>query len=57
MVMGRRPDVQTAPLPVAVVDTVVLAQQMVAALIRVPFRNPFRGSSTMISNLGSCVTR
>jgi acetyl esterase/lipase len=55
--MARRPEVATAPLPVAVVDTVVLAQQMVAALWRVPFRNPLRGTSNPVSNLGASVTR
>ncbi len=57
MVMASRPDVATASVPVTVVDTVVLAQQMLAALARVPFRDPFAGRSTMISNLGSAVTR
>src|SRR5215467_10057076 len=57
MVMGRRPDVKTAPPAVAAVDTVMLGGQMAAALFRVPFRNPFRGDSNMASNLGSSVTR
>jgi acetyl esterase/lipase len=57
MVMGRRPDVKTAPPAVAAVDTVMLGGQMAAALFRVPFRNPFGGQSTLVSNLGSNVTR
>jgi monoterpene epsilon-lactone hydrolase len=57
MVMASRPEVATASVPVAAVDTVVLAQQMVAALARVPFRDPLAGRSTKVSNLGAAVTR
>lgn len=57
MVMARRPEVATASAPITAVDTVVLAQQMVAALTRVPFRSPLTGRSTRMSNLGAAVTR
>jgi epsilon-lactone hydrolase len=57
MVMGRRPDVKTASAPIAAVDAIAMGGQLGAALLRVPFRNPFRGQSTMVSNLGSSVTR
>ena len=45
MVMADRPEVRTAPAPVVAIDTVLLAQQMAAALARLPFRHPLRGSS------------
>lgn len=57
MVMADRPEVRTATAPIAAVDTLVLAQQMVGALARVPFRHPFRGPSTAVSNLGATLTR
>jgi len=57
MVMARRPGVKTAAVPVVAIDTVVLAQQMAAALARVPFRRPLSGASTRLSNLGTAVTR
>jgi epsilon-lactone hydrolase len=57
MVMARRPEVKTAAAPVVAIDTVLLAQQMAAALARVPFRRPSRGGSTRLSNLGAAVTR
>jgi acetyl esterase/lipase len=57
MVMANRPEVQTAPLPVAAVDTIVLGQQLGAALLRVPFRSPLRGTSNVLANLGMNVTR
>jgi acetyl esterase/lipase len=57
MVMGRRPDVPTASTPVAAVDTVLLAQQLTAALARVPFRGPLRGRSNPAANIATTVTR
>ena len=48
---------RTAPLPVAAVDTVLLGQQVLAALVRLPFRHPLRGHSNAISNLGKSATR
>ena len=46
MVMANRPEVRTASAPVVAIDTVLLAQQMVAALARLPFRKPLRGRSS-----------
>jgi acetyl esterase/lipase len=57
MVMGDRPDVATAPWPVAAVDTVGLAEQLVVALARVPFRQPFEGPSGPLQNAIGSVTR
>ena len=57
MVMAKRPEVATAPAPIAVVDTVLLVQQVAAALIRVPFRNPLRGHSSPVTSLGASITR
>ncbi len=55
--MANRPEVKTAPAPVVAVDTVVLAQQMLGALARVPFRHPLSGRSNRLSNVGEAVTR
>jgi len=49
--------VRTARAPVVAIDTVLLAQQMAAALARVPFRHPLAGRSNWLSNLGIAVTR
>jgi len=57
MVMADRPEVRTAPGPVVAIDTVLLAQQMVAALARLPFRHPLRGDSGLLANVGAGVTR
>ncbi len=57
MVMGRRPDVPTAPVAVSAVDTVLLVQQLGAALVRVPFRAPMDGRSNPAANLTKNVTR
>jgi acetyl esterase/lipase len=57
MVMADRPDVPTASPPIAVVDTFGLAQQLTNALVRVPFRSPWTGPSSMVRNLGQTVTR
>lgn len=57
MVMARRPEVRTAPAPIAAVDAVALAQQMGAALARVPFRRPWDGPAGLWHNLGQNVTR
>jgi hypothetical protein len=57
MVMADRPEVDTAPGPIAAVDAVVLAQQLAAAMVRVPFRAPLRGPSNVVANLGTSVTR
>ena len=57
MVMGRRPDVETASLPITALDTLLLGQQLSVALARIPFRQPLRGRSSRLSNLGQNVTR
>ena len=57
MVMADRPEVNTAPGPIAAVDAVVLVQQLAAAVVRVPFRAPLRGPSNVVANLGTSVTR
>jgi epsilon-lactone hydrolase len=57
MVMANRPEVRTAAAPVVAVDTVLLAQQMVAALARLPFRRPLHGRSSRLSNFGTSLTR
>jgi len=57
MAMGSRPDVVTASVPIAAVDVFGLAQQLGNALIRVPFRDPLRGSSGPVQNLATAVTR
>jgi acetyl esterase/lipase len=57
MAMGNRPEVKKAPPPIAALDVALLAQQAAAALVRVPFRHPFTGSSSRLSNLGTTVTR
>lgn len=57
MVMGRRADVPTARRAVTAIDTVVLAQQLGAALARVPFRGPFAGPANPAENLVASVTR
>jgi acetyl esterase/lipase len=57
MVMADRPDVRSASRPIAAVDTVGLAQQLANSLVRVPFRNPWRGPAGVVHNLGQSVTR
>ncbi len=57
MAMGNRPEVATAPAPVVALDVTLMAQQLAVALARVPFRRPFEGPSSLLSNLGMSVTR
>ena len=57
MAMGNRPEVQTAEAPVVALDVVLGLQQVATALARVPFRQPFSGTSSPLSNLGVSVTR
>jgi acetyl esterase/lipase len=57
MVMAERPDVRTASVPVAAVDTFGLAQQLTNSLLRVPFRKPWAGPAGVAHNLGQTVTR
>jgi acetyl esterase/lipase len=55
--MGRRPEVKTAPAPVVALDVALGVAQTATALARVPFRHPFAGDSSPLSNLGISVTR
>lgn len=57
MVMGRRPEVTTASLPHAAVAVGGLAARMAAALAGVPFTAPWRGSESVLHNVGLAVTR
>ncbi len=57
MAMGNRPEVQTAAAPIVALDVSLLAQQLATALARVPFRHPFHGKSSLLSNMGISVTR
>jgi epsilon-lactone hydrolase len=57
MAMGNRPEVQTAAAPIVALDVSLLAQHFATALARVPFREPFAGASSPLSNLGKAVTR
>jgi epsilon-lactone hydrolase len=57
MVMGKRDDVETASAPIAAVAMVGLGQQLVNALVRVPFRRPWSGPSTVAHNVGEATTR
>ena len=55
--MGNRPEVETARAPIVALDVSLLAGHFATALARVPFRHPFRGQSSPLSNLGITVTR
>ena len=57
MAMGNRPEVQTAPAPVVALDVMLGIEQMATALARLPFRHPFSGNFSPLSNLGVSVTR
>src|SRR5580698_3295830 len=57
MAMGNRPEVKTAPRPIVALDVSLLAVHFGAALARVPWRRPFAGDSSVLSNLGTAVTR
>ncbi len=57
MAMGDRPEVPTAAAPVVALDVALGIEQMATALARVPFRHPFAGPSSPLSNLGMSVTR
>jgi acetyl esterase/lipase len=57
MAMGNRPEVKTASPPIVALDLGLLAQQLATAMARVPFRHPFSGRSSPLSNLGATVTR
>src|ERR1700733_4548221 len=55
--MGNRPEVATARAPIVALDVSLLAGHFATALARVPFRSPFTGRSSPLSNLGITVTR
>jgi acetyl esterase/lipase len=57
MAMGNRPEVQTAAAPVVALDVALGVEQMATALARLPFRRPFAGTSSPLTNLGKSVTR
>jgi monoterpene epsilon-lactone hydrolase len=57
VVMGDRPEVQTASLPIAALDLLGLGAQLGVAMARVPFRDPLGGSGTVAHRLGATVTR
>ncbi len=57
MVMGRRPEVKTASVPVAALAVAGLAVQLGIALASVPFRRPCQGPAGRWHNLGMAVTR
>jgi acetyl esterase/lipase len=55
--MGNRPEVKTASAPIVALDVSLLAGHFATALARVPWRRPFSGDSSRLSNLGITVTR
>ncbi len=57
MAMGNRPEVKTAAAPIVALDVSLLAGQFATALARVPFRRPFSGDFSPLSNFGISVTR
>jgi monoterpene epsilon-lactone hydrolase len=57
MVMSDRPEVRAASWPIAAVDVANLASSFVAALGRLPFRDPWRGPSHPPRNLAVSATR
>ena len=57
MVMADRPEVATAPAPIAAIDLLGLAESMGTAFLRVPFRQPWRGAGNVVRNVGVSVTR
>jgi epsilon-lactone hydrolase len=57
MVMSNRPEVRTAPWPIAAVDVAGLATSLTAALGRLPFRSPLQGSGRVYRNLALGATR
>jgi acetyl esterase/lipase len=57
MAMGNRPEVETARAPIVALDVSLLAGHFATALARVPFRHPFSGDASPLSNLGATVTR
>ncbi len=57
MVMSDRPEVRTAPWPIAAIDAAGLAAGLAGGLGRLPFRNPLRGSGNLPRKLALSATR
>jgi acetyl esterase/lipase len=57
MVMADRPEVKTAPMPVAAIDLLGLGAAMGTAALRLPFRDPWRGPGNVVRNLAVSATR
>ncbi len=57
MVMGRRPGVQRSSWPITATDLMGLAGQLSTAMVRVPFRKPWSGTSSVPHNMAVAVTR
>jgi epsilon-lactone hydrolase len=55
--MGRRPDVDTAPAPIAALTLLGRGEQLANALISVPLRRPWQGPAGALDNIGRSVTR
>jgi epsilon-lactone hydrolase len=55
--MGRRPGVARSSWPITTTDLMGLAGQFATALVRVPFRKPWSGDSSLPHNLAVAVTR
>ena len=57
VVMSDRPEVRTASWPIAAVDVAELASNLVGAIARLPFRDPWRGPGNSARNLVVSTTR
>jgi acetyl esterase/lipase len=57
MVMGKRPDVKTAPASIAAVTLLGLGEQLATSLVSVPLRRPWEGPAGVLDNVGRSVTR
>src|ERR1700712_4835135 len=57
VVMGKRPDVQTASTAIAAVDVLGLAAAFAGAAVRIPLRAPWRGPRNPVRNIAVASTR
>ncbi|MBI2705198.1 MAG: alpha/beta hydrolase [Actinobacteria bacterium] len=57
MVMGKRPDVPTAPAPLTALALAGFASRLGFALATVPLRKPWEGPESTLDNVGQSVTR
>ncbi len=57
MVMGKRPDVPTAPPTIAAFTVLGLAEQLATDLATVPLRRPWQGPTNPVENVARSVTR